>query len=524
MIHRMFVAFAGGGAKALIHLGALRALEARGVEFKGLAGTSAGALVATLKAAGFTASELLNVETGESIVAQLGEIDPKIKRAVHFFGPMGWLKILIFRAMLPRFVNYVFGFAFAVLAIVFVAGQNPFDFAWYWTGLILAGILGPGFLLVRVMLGGLADSKTLCNALAVLLQQKIFPAEPGRIVKMRDFGHDGRPALKIVSANLTSGRLQLFSGDRTPEVSVADAVAASISLPIIFRPKLIDGDLHMDGGIVSNLPAWPFDEERELDPEATTLAIEIETATERRLLTRFNWLSSFIQTGLFGSAELNLRAAGRTERMVLSTQLKLLQFDLATPEAIKEVIDAERAAQISLDRWLFKRPEMYRDACKTVKALVDDVLETVLDQDNPGVRVAIAMPDRDYFRSLRLRYATEYDDYHDEGLLIPIAGTVAGQAWSSSETRFEVAPLPAQLALPGPENRLRRKALRVDLKWLLCVPISNDAASPPRLIVQIDGGQPMPDDGTVDTVITQIENDVKEFFGLIIANLNELEN
>ncbi len=524
MTQRMFVAFAGGGAKALIHLGALRALEARGVDFKGLAGTSAGALVATLKAAGFTASELLDIETGQSIVNRLGEIDPRIRRATHFFGRGGWFKVLMFRAMLPQLGRYLAGLALFLLCSAFVAGHYTGHVLWYWLGL-LAGI--PVVLVVvlwRTLLGGLASTDTLSSALSVLLQRKMFPDEAGRAVTMADFGRDGRPALKIVSANLSTGRLQLFSADRTPNVPVADAVAASISLPVIFQPKFIEEDLHMDGGIVSNLPAWPFDEERELDPEATTLAIEIETATERRMLNRFNWVPAFIQTGLFGSAELNVRAAGRAERMVLSTRLNLLQFDLTPTQAIAEVVDAENAAQLKLDNWFFRRPEMYRDACKTVKALVDDVLETVLEQDNPGVRVAIAVPDRGYSRSLRLRYATEYDSYHDEGMLIPVQGTVAGRAWSSSETWFEVAPLPDEFALLGPENRLRRKALREDLKWLLCVPIFDEDGQQPRFVVQIDGGEPMPNDGTVDTIITQIDNDVREFFGLIIASLNELEN
>ncbi len=48
MAHRAFVAFAGSGAKRVMHVGALKALEDRGIALKGVAGTSAGALVAAL--------------------------------------------------------------------------------------------------------------------------------------------------------------------------------------------------------------------------------------------------------------------------------------------------------------------------------------------------------------------------------------------------------------------------------------------------------------------------------------------
>jgi NTE family protein len=520
----MFVAFAGGGAKALIHLGALRALEARKVEFRGLAGTSAGALVACLRAAGFSADDLLNPTTGSTIIDALSKIDPKIKRAIDFFGPGAWTKIVIFRALISRSIILTALCVAGLFVIPFLLGRlmSLLGF-WLSFGGMAAFLLGL-IAIIRIVTGGLAQSTSLSNALGVLLQAKMFPDEPGRIVRMRDFGIDGRPTLKIVSANLTQGRLHLFSPDRTPDVAVADAVAASISLPVIFQPREIDGELHMDGGIVSNLPAWPFDEERELDPEATTLAIEIETATERRQLTKFNWLPAFVHTGLFGSAELNLRASGHSVQMALSTSLKLLQFDLEIEKAVSEVGDAEKAASLQLGKRLFDRPVVYRNACKAIKAIVEDVLETDLDQSKPAVRVAVAIRDLDYFRSLRLRFSTEYETYHDEGMLIPIEGTVAGTALSTGDTRFEVAPLPDEFALLGPENRLRRKALRQDLKWILCVPISIHKNEPPYLVVQVDGGQEIPFNDKVDTLITQLDNAVRGFFETIAEAVADMES
>ncbi len=94
---RAFVALAGGGAKGLIHVGALRALEDRGVAFCGLAGTSAGAIVAALKAAGFSSRELLDPDGGPTIIDQLSAIDPGISRATDIFGKFGWARVLGFR-------------------------------------------------------------------------------------------------------------------------------------------------------------------------------------------------------------------------------------------------------------------------------------------------------------------------------------------------------------------------------------------------------------------------------------------
>jgi NTE family protein len=52
--------FEGGGAKGYAHVGALKAAEKRGIFFRKVAGTSAGAIVAALVAARYTADELFD--------------------------------------------------------------------------------------------------------------------------------------------------------------------------------------------------------------------------------------------------------------------------------------------------------------------------------------------------------------------------------------------------------------------------------------------------------------------------------
>jgi len=56
--------FEGGGAKGLAHVGALKACEERKIVFRGVAGTSAGAIIAGLIAVGYTAEELFSPGKG----------------------------------------------------------------------------------------------------------------------------------------------------------------------------------------------------------------------------------------------------------------------------------------------------------------------------------------------------------------------------------------------------------------------------------------------------------------------------
>jgi NTE family protein len=335
---------------------------------------------------------------------------------------------------------------------------------------------------------------------------------------------EGSRRLNSVGGKLSPAAEPPVSAHRTPDTPVADAIAASICLPVIFEPWSIGGELHVDGGIVSNLPAWPFDEERELDPEALTIAIEIATDAPAEQLNRFNWPSAAIQTGLFGSGELNLRVSGQAERLLLSSSLDVLEFDLDRPRIRQEVLDAGRAASVRLDKRLFRLPQLYRDACGVTQGLVDDVISTVARATKGRTRVALALPDRDYHRSLRLRYSTGYADDHDEALLLPVDGSLAGKAWLAKQSHFEVAPLPAAINLSGPANRLRRKAQWSDLAWMLCIPIFESSNNEPRLVVQIDGSGRLPRSRAVAAAVTEIERDVTDFFNLIIRELAELED
>lgn len=523
---RVFVALAGGGAKGLIHVGALRALEDRGVAFCGLAGTSAGAIVAALKAAGFSSRDLLDPDGGPTLIDRLSEIDPSLTSATDIFGRTGWIRVWLFRTAAAH--SWIVVLVAAVLAVfapiaLVVAGATRSTPVIIGAGLLIVILFGLAYCGVRFVVGGLASVRRFRSALAILMQQKLYPEEPNRTVTMADFGRDGRPTLKIVSANLSQRRLELFSPDRTPNVAVADAVAASICLPIIFQPWRIGTSTFVDGGIVSNLPAWPFDEERELDPQALTIAVEIADTSSAPIVKRFNWIPSAIRTALFGSGELNLRVSGQAEQLVLESSLNLLQFDLSVEQARQEVRDGEAAASVKLDKRLFRRPELYRNACEVTRGLAEDVIESALEIRAKRVRVAIAVPDRDYHHSLRLRFSTGYEAHADEAMLVPINGSVLGDAWRSRESRFEFAPFPEELDFPGDANRLRRKLRWSKLAWQLCIPIL-DKNGRARLAVHIGGDAKLEPDERLVIALNEIENAVNEFFHLITGELFELED
>lgn len=488
----VYIAFEGGGAKGIVHIGAMKAIEAlEGLKVRGVAGTSAGAIVAALCAAQFSAEDILSTQEARSI---LTFIDPAFKSATDLLGKGYWWRIRLFRLLTG--IRYKMKWFLALLFLV------PTIVAAFWfCG--SPGVLGVVMFCVaatavtgRLVYGGIASVKHVRKAIDVALCKKLVKDK----VVFADFGgRSGRPCLKIVATNISKGRLELFSPELTPDVEVADAVAASICIPLIFAPWG-DEDLFFDGGLVCNLPAWPFDEERSLDNTSITVACEIRTSVSDTPLSaaalRRGWLKPTVITTIFGAGELNTRQSGEFVRIQRSTSINTLDFDISYETAKRTVEDAHESAALTL-RWeLFDKPNLMTATSKKVRDLVLAFLnEQPLQPGSPvgRVRVAFAIREPGTRLSARLRYGAGYEAHDpDNDLRLPLAGSYVGQALESSErlfaavdwSTFESGFEPEQERTPQLEQLWRRtwKGMR----WLLCIPYTT-ANGGETVVLTIDG-------------------------------------
>jgi predicted acylesterase/phospholipase RssA len=72
-----------------------------------------------------------------------------------------------------------------------------------------------------------------------------------------DQAGDGWPAkpTAIVAFDLATRRRVVFGSESAPDVGIADAVAASSAIPVVFCPYLLADRLYVDGGVVSGTHA-----------------------------------------------------------------------------------------------------------------------------------------------------------------------------------------------------------------------------------------------------------------------------
>jgi NTE family protein len=215
--------FSGGGIGGLAFVGAVQEAEDQGYEWHSLAGTSAGAIMASLLASGYTSAEL-----------------EEIMRSIDFrrLSDEGWedrlsrtfLHLLKF---LPKIGAYA-PYAFSIMKDLGIYEGQCFQ---------------------RLMEAHLARKGVSTYG------DLAMPCQPGRA------GHDYR--LHVIATDLTAGRMLVLPEDARhfgidpDDLSVA--LSVRMSIPVFFEPvrlhNALTGQTHVivDGALLSNYPVWIFD-------------------------------------------------------------------------------------------------------------------------------------------------------------------------------------------------------------------------------------------------------------------------
>ncbi|WP_332769321.1 patatin-like phospholipase family protein [Pseudomonas koreensis] len=389
----VFLALQGGGAKGVAHVGAIAAVERFRFEVRGISGTSAGSMVAALVACGYSSAELVDAEQKTHIFSTRGE-KLSFKKPTDIFTEDGWAAIFKVRAILtehPSWLKFIKKMVMRprggiALALLIRGMRSSASFLIAALAIYLVSKWGvsysvPTFLLMIIVvasliasvgrkvkwvykkgvlaLGGVCDAQHVSDLIdqAIVLKLKEHGYKGDGQITFRDLSNlavshplaNIKP-LKIVATNVAHECLELFCVDRTPDVKIGDAVAASVCLPVVFKPwnlsfkrctehgsEEIDGQF-LDGGLVSNLPAWPFDEERLLDPAAGTIAFSIESneAVEKK-----HWTMAIVGSVVNGSSLVHTRAAGSALKIPLKPKIDMMQFDVSEDDVFDIVAETK---------------------------------------------------------------------------------------------------------------------------------------------------------------------------------------
>jgi predicted acylesterase/phospholipase RssA len=98
------------------------------------------------------------------------------------------------------------------------------------------------------------------------------------------------PKLRVMGTNICKHGLVIFDADTTPQMSVALAIRISTSVPIMYKPVVLNGDVYVDGCIANACPATYCDHRNAI----LALAVKIQFSSNK--LTWDRYINMLIET------------------------------------------------------------------------------------------------------------------------------------------------------------------------------------------------------------------------------------
>jgi NTE family protein len=247
--------FEGGGAKGIVLVGAYEVFSNAGHSHSRLLGTSAGAINATLLAAGYSAQEMLDVlterENDKPVFAGfLGDPPPYDQEAIDKSAIRNFIRNIDF-AFLPQGVETKLGDQLTTALGNDKRFRNIFAF---------------------VERGGWYVADRFVKWLQDKLDTGEVQGKPRAYSKMTmaEFYETTQVDLSVAASDTTAGKLLVLNHRTAPDVPVVWAVRMSMSIPLVWNEVIWDaswgkyqgrdlnGHAIVDGGLLSNFPIELF--------------------------------------------------------------------------------------------------------------------------------------------------------------------------------------------------------------------------------------------------------------------------
>jgi predicted acylesterase/phospholipase RssA len=284
--------FQGGGCRGTALVGAYEACLRAGVNFSEVAGTSAGAIIAALIGAGASPEflrEKLNNLDYKSFLGKPEKNNDGIKE--KFWRIVSFLLKLTKYKMLTKLVLH----------------------------------------------GGFYSSLPIENWMRNTLRE--LRPDVQHPIHFKDL----KIPTRIVATDLSACREQVWGTKETPNEDVAFAVRASCSIPFFFQPVIKGQSRYVDGGILSNLPAFVYTNGKTAHSFANRiLAFRLIEENENVV----SWDPVIISRKLIGAiidgaTELQVSLKGSVYTIdIKTTNIKATDFDKMTPEIKDNLFDA----------------------------------------------------------------------------------------------------------------------------------------------------------------------------------------
>lgn len=184
---------------------------------------------------------------------------------------------------------------------------------------------------------GLTLQQFLCKQ---IVRKTTLDMHSALLLTFEDLYKTKKMNLVVIATDLDAKQLVTFSAELTPKVSVVEAVRASMALPPLFEPVVIDGKLLSDGGLIENFPMhlFPVEEVLGLRLASQTKTVEEMKQTTLPLIPFLNHVTKISSMAADASAWYSLSETVRNQRVINIFCGKVASFETDVSLQLKDFL------------------------------------------------------------------------------------------------------------------------------------------------------------------------------------------
>ena len=186
--------------------------------------------------------------------------------------------------------------------------------------------------------------------------------------------HDVDKDLIIIATDVSNGGFKEYSRIKTPDIEIAHAVRASISIPGFFKPVWENDKCLVDGDIINNFPVWKDSSDILANTNSKILEFRLEGSEKPKEISCFlDYFSAILETSYNISTDILEAKYGKNDQFDIiridAGKIKIIDFNISNNHKEELIINGFDSVKKYFSYDLVKK-----------KRNINKIYEKILDQ------------------------------------------------------------------------------------------------------------------------------------------------
>lgn len=180
--------------------------------------------------------------------------------------------------------------------------------------------------------------------------------------------------LIIIATDVSNGRFKEYSRIKTPDIEIAHAVRASVSIPGFFKPVWENDKCLVDGDLINNFPVWKDSSDILANTNSKILEFRLEGSENPKKISCFlDYFSAILETSYNTSTDLLEAKYGKND------QFDIIRIDSGKTKIIDFNISNEQKEELIINGFESVKKYFVYDFVKK-KRNINKIYEKIIDQ------------------------------------------------------------------------------------------------------------------------------------------------